>query len=158
MTHWHGTVEQFATVDCSAMAAWLQSIPFKKWPQQSPAPDGSLRPAMVTDWNWHRFGEHAKPIVEALGFNRTSQWMLSAVMPGQEIPPHVDEQPSDWLYRVHVPILSNPQAIFRCGGQDHVLLPGIAYKVNTRAEHAVYNRGSTPRVHLMFDSMETKHG
>lgn len=150
-------VEPIGPVDITDFASWLAAIPFAEWPQQHPAADGSLRPAMVTALTWHGFGMEAMPIVHALGFDESQifQLMLSAVMPGQEIPEHSDEQPKDWLYRVHVPIFGNYRAVFRAGGVEHILMPGIAYKVNTRVAHAVFNRGATPRVHLMFDVMET---
>ena len=142
-------VESFAKVKIEAMAVWIAAIPFTDWPQQSP----ELRPAMVTDLNWHGFGIMSWPVIHALGFDESQAYnlMLSVVMPKHSIPQHRDEQGKDWLFRVHVPLLSNAEAIFTSGGKDYVLRPGIAYKVDTRQEHSVINLGATPRVHFMFD-------
>lgn len=143
-------IERIGPVDITEMVRWITAIPFSAWPQQS---RDKIKPAMVTDYAWHGFGQQAWPVIEALGFDESQahNLMLSAVMPGDEIPPHCDQQPDYWLYRVHVPLLSNYRSAFCTAGRDCILMPGIAYKVNTRAEHAVYNRGAGPRVHFMFD-------
>ena len=56
-----------------------------------------------------------------------------------------------WNTRVHVPLLTNDEALFIVNGIPYNLKVGGAYKVNTLAEHAVKNNGPTPRIHLMFD-------
>lgn len=142
----------FASVDVTAVAAWLASIPFEAWPQQRL---DELRPAMVTDLGWRGFREIASPIVAELmpRFPGCSpfQHMLSAVMPGHRIESHRDEQAPYWVCRVHVPLMSNPDARFITCGVAHHLETGFAYDVDTRDDHAVVNDGETPRVHFMFD-------
>lgn len=152
MQRFAGSVAWLSTVDISEMAAWLAAIPFEDWPQQSLR---ELRPAMVTDLSWHGFGAQAAPIVAAL-MDRfpgcvPEQQMLSAVMPGHTIEPHVDHQGPKWLCRVHVPLLTNAASFFIVGGKHHSLVPSHAYRVNTEVEHAVTNGGISPRVHFMFD-------
>lgn len=153
MRRFEGTVEPIGRVHYADLAHWLGTVPFEAWPQQKPLDDGLPRPAMVTDLGWRGFGQAAWPVVQALGYDETQayQLMLSVVMPGHKIEPHCDQQPPDWLYRVHVPLASNYRAVFICGGVEHIMMPGIAYKVNTEAEHAVANRGEAARVHFMFD-------
>ena len=133
------------------MAAWIAAIPFSEWPQQRPI-DSQLRPMMVTDLEWHGFGEMAAPVIKELGFEgQAYQLMLSVVMPGHSIDAHIDEQAPYWHTRIHVPLLSNDRALFISEGKPIVMTPGLAYRVNTRALHAIENGGTTPRVHFMFD-------
>jgi hypothetical protein len=148
-----GGVERFTTVDARQMTDWIQSIPLTEWPQQTIVP--GEQPAMVTDPAWHGFGAQFGPIVhevmETLPGLSSYQYMLSVVMPGREIAPHKDQQADYWLFRVHVPLTCNDQSFFICNGKPHHMAPGFAYKVNTLAEHAVTNDGTTPRIHLMWD-------
>lgn len=145
----------FARVDIAPAAAWLAAIPWEEWPQQHRLADGGIRPAMVTDLEWHGFGVIVEPITAAVLEHfpgaRAFQQMLSVVMPGHAIEPHRDHQAPYWLSRIHVPLTSNDEAWFIVNGVRHRLEPWFAYKINTEAEHAVVNDGSTPRVHFMFD-------
>lgn len=148
--------ELFGAVDAIVLTDWIAAIPFEEWPQQHRLADGQVRPAMQTDLAWHGFGAIAEPVVNAIMQEHfpgcvAYQRMLSVVMPGHSIPPHCDEQAKSWISRVHVPLTSNAKSRFIVGGEDHVLAPGFAYRVNTRAEHAVTNDGETPRMHFMFD-------
>lgn len=108
---------------------------------------------MVTDLNWHGFGEQAKAIAQQLTPENTytDTWMLSVVMPGHLIEPHTDGQPPYWLHRVHVPLLTNPESRFIVGGVHHHMEIGQAYRVSTEVTHSVENNGKTPRVHFIFD-------
>jgi hypothetical protein len=146
-------VEVLGPVDCRAMREWIQRIPLEKWPPQSFT---ELMPAMVNNLNWFGFGDYAIPLANGLikdhfPHGSAYQYMLSVVMPGHNIPPHVDLQPNEWVTRVHVPLVSNEKSRFIVEGIPHVLSPGTAYTVDTTREHAVANDGLTPRIHFMFD-------
>lgn len=145
--------EPFADVDVSEGVAWISAIPFEDWPQQHRLEDGKVRPAMVSDINWRGFGNAMWPIVRALWFDERNayQLMLSAVMPGHSIPPHKDSQADYWLYRIHVPLLTDPKSYVKIGGRKRYLKVGKAYKLDTTKEHSVVNEGTGPRVHFMFD-------
>lgn len=149
-----GAVEALAPVDVAAVAAWISAIDLRDWPQQDP-PGHPLKPAMVTDLAWHGFGAMVAPVVyELLTYlsnGSASNRMLSVVMPGDGIPPHRDQQGPEWLCRVHVPLVSNDRSRFIVRGKPYEMAVGTAYLVNTLAEHAVENAGTTPRIHLMFD-------
>lgn len=157
MTTFQGTVEPLGAVDVGPLQSWVAAIPYTDWPQQRPLADGRLRPAMVNDLAWHGFGAATDPVVTALhglvpAGLRSARRLLSVVMPGHEIPPHVDPQPPDWWGRVHVPIVSDPASQFFVLGQAFHLRPGTAYAVNTLQEHAVSNvYGVAPRVHFIVD-------
>lgn len=79
--------------------------------------------------------------------------MLSRMMPGQSHGMHADIQSSDWITRVHVPIVTNPEAwiMFESEGQRVHFAEGMAYTFNTIERHAFGNDGPAPRVHLIFD-------
>ena len=142
-------------LDAPGLAAWILAIPFEEWPQQRRV-DAQLRPAMVNDLAWHNFGAHTDALVAELSAllppgTATYNRMLSVVMPGHGIAPHRDEQPPEWLTRVHVPLTTNDRAVMVMAGQDHHLPVGSAFLVNTTVEHSVRNDGPTPRIHFMFD-------
>lgn len=135
---------------------WIAAIPLGEWPQQHRLADGQIRPAMVTDLTWNAFGDVTAELVRAatpqsLGPLRERNRLLSVVMPGAVIDPHTDELGPDWVTRIHVPLLTNSDAMFITGDVVRRLQVGLAYEINTRERHAVWNAGSTPRVHLMFD-------
>lgn len=79
---------------------------------------------------------------------------LSRIIPGRGHPYHQDSQPPAWVTRVHVPILTNPDAWFMWEPEDGVKVhfaAGQAYTFNTLVPHAFANDGPTDRVHLTFD-------
>lgn len=142
-------------VDHEPLAKWITDIPFEDWPQQHRLDDGKIRPAMVSDLKWHGFDQKAWPLLAKMHRHFPDmafhQHMLSVVMPGHSIPPHIDEQPEHWLTRVHVPLTSNDESWFVIEDIEYQMAPGHAYLVNTRRQHAVTNNGATPRIHFMFD-------
>lgn len=138
-------------VHIAPLVAWLEAIPWADWPVQN---DG--RPAMVNDPAWHDLalvtaGIRYDVMTAHFAHCRDANVMLSAVMPGADIPPHADRQAPEWVTRVHVPIVSNPSSAFVIAGQDYRLAPGLAYAIDIRRTHAVVNAGDVPRVHLMWD-------
>lgn len=151
-----GTVEPFAECNVTDLITWITDIPFDAWPQQTPADDGGLRPAMVNDPAWYDFGKATDPLVHTF----LDRWfvgaadqhrMLSVVMPGHTIPTHADAQAPDWLCRVHVPLTTNPRAGLGMPDGAWWLRVGRAYRLNTEVPHAIWNYGPTPRIHFMFD-------
>ena len=110
---------------------------------------------MVTDLSWFSMGERVNGLVEEVmvhlpGFFPFQQ-MLSVVMPGHSIEPHVDHQPPHWKFRVHIPLVTNDRSLFTVDKKSYQLEVGRSYKVNTEMEHSVDNRGEAPRIHFMFD-------
>lgn len=150
MERFTGTVARIGEVEVGGLVDWITAIPFEDWPQQTPI-DDQLRPAMVKDPTWHGFANAVSGVVAVLSDHPVTNVMLTVVMPGHDIPPHVDQQPAHWLARVHVPLTSNNESQFMVGGEHHHMEIGSAYIVNTTVEHAVRNDGTTPRIHLMWD-------
>lgn len=151
------------------MVEWAHNTDYGLWPQQSRK---WLRPAM-----WIVM-EHAGSPSAALavarevlpltrprtcaGINARTLW-LSVVMSGATIEAHVDPQPEDyWMYRVHVPIVTNPNAYTTMmddtGVASTVMEAGGVYLMDPRVRHEVRNLGTTPRLHLLFDVVHATHG
>ena len=76
---------------------------------------------------------------------------ITTVHPGDYVPPHTDTRSPDWITRIHVPIITNPGAVFIVNDVEHQLEVGMAYQVNIGAPHAIRNDGHSSRIHLMFD-------
>jgi hypothetical protein len=60
-------------------------------------------------------------------------------------------------YRFHIPVATNKGAMFHVDkGLYFMHDVGAMYKMITNKEHACWNVGHTPRVHLIFDTEELK--
>lgn len=138
---------------------WCRCIPLSNWPQQS-----NGLPAMVNKPEWFGFYQATNLLLayltdHILPESIKAQWgqrMLSVVMPGESIPWHRDEQPPNWLCRLHIPLQTDHLAVFctQVEGQGRVttMREGVVYAVDTLAEHCVANHSpSTPRIHFMVD-------
>lgn len=78
--------------------------------------------------------------------------MLARMAAGGVIQPHRDANPAaKWPHKIHVPIVTNDQVIFRVEGAQYVMPEGEAVEVNNMGVHAVENRGETDRIHLIFE-------
>ena len=78
--------------------------------------------------------------------------MLARMAAGGVIQPHRDANPAaKWPHKIHVPIVTNDQVIFRVEGAQYVMPEGQAVEVNNMGVHAVENRGGTDRIHLIFE-------
>ena len=78
--------------------------------------------------------------------------MLARMSPGGVIHPHRDQNPAaKWPHKVHVPLLTNPDVTFYVDGTGYQLVEGEAVEVNNMGLHAVENRGSSDRIHLIFE-------
>ncbi len=81
--------------------------------------------------------------------------MLAKLPPRAFIPPHIDGDSRGFVpHKIHVPILTNPKAIFFCGNEKHNFEVGRAYEVNNGVRHSVVNGGDTDRIHLLFEYLD----
>jgi hypothetical protein len=135
-----GTIEKLADIDVDDLADYLSERP-------------------VSEWNrsWGGFLPSANAIVEEFYPGCTVPDVGMFVLePWQVHPAHTDVQPSNWLVRIHIPIITNKGAITIMDDGEHHMEVGKAYRFNTLATHAVYN-GDTYRAHLVFDVLEISH-
>lgn len=74
---------------------------------------------------------------------------------GAEIKPHTDYELGyeDGQFRLHIPIVTNPDIEFILGGEKLTMLPGECWYTNVNFVHSVANRGTVDRVHLVIDGM-----
>jgi len=158
MERFTGKIEVWAVFDkeLDGMVDWVNATPLEDWPQQQKRANGGIRPAMVNDSDpLPGFAQARRRLTarfmwqirEARDYNH----MLSVVMPGDDIYPHADKQPEDWLFRVHIPLVTNDKAWFFVEGERFHLSQGTVYLVNTERVHEIRNEGDTPRIHYMFD-------
>jgi len=80
---------------------------------------------------------------------------LMALMPGGYIREHCDDglEYEGGIFRIHVPITTHAQVSFRLNGQLIPMTEGSCWYANFELPHAVQNRGSAPRVHLVMDCL-----
>lgn len=78
---------------------------------------------------------------------------LMALAPGADIHAHRDAGTSlaDGLIRIHIPIHTSPQVVFSIDGENVHFTAGHAWYMDASCLHAVHNRGTAPRIHLVLD-------
>jgi hypothetical protein len=63
------------------------------------------------------------------------------------IDPHIDG--TTHLFRLHIPIVTNDNAMFYWGDTPYNFKVGKAYLINTGTTHSTNNKGTTERAHLL---------
>lgn len=119
----------------------------------------------VVDWRtsyerplWAEWKSLVEPVLTAVtadyGYQRSAfpRVMLARMAPGGEIEPHYDSNPAaQWPHKIHVPLVTNPDVTFFVDDVGYHFAEGEAVEVNNMAFHAVTNRGTTDRIHLIFE-------
>src|SRR5579862_4166118 len=113
---------------------------------------------VVRQQGWDRLAGVAAPLMDSIiarwypPGGRFIRAMVAKLPPGARIDPHRDRHPSFACgHRIHVPITTNPGVRFSVDGRPHSLQVGQAYEINNIKVHSVINRGSTDRIHFIFD-------
>jgi len=57
------------------------------------------------------------------------------------------------VYRLHIPVRTNPDVEFLVGGQAMQMAEGECWYVNFDLPHSLVNRGTSDRVHLVVDGV-----
>lgn len=103
----------------------------------------------VTDWITNN---HLTPG----GF--VNKLMISNIIPGGGMPVHWDEEPTQLLSkRIHVVIQTNEESEFIVNNTVYRFTPGDVFELNNIMNHAVNNKGSTDRIHLIMDYYHPEH-
>jgi len=77
---------------------------------------------------------------------------LVSLRPGGSIIPHQDKNFSlAHSHRVHVPVITNDQVLFKVGNETINMQEGEIIEINNRRMHSVENHGEESRVHLILD-------
>lgn len=113
---------------------------------------------VVRQPGWDRLAAVAVPIMDSIiarwypPGGRIIRAMVARLPPEGRIDPHRDMHPSFGCgHRIHAPIATNPRVRFTIDGRPHHLQVGQVYEVNNKKMHSVINKGSTDRIHLIFD-------
>lgn len=171
------SIRKLGPVDVSALRDAVSALPETVWNEENKAKPNRFTALDATrhivfrfvstayDWRtsyerplWHEWRQLLMPVLaqatEAYGYERGAfpRVMLARMGPGGTIHPHQDSNPAaKWPHKIHVPLQTNDQVTFFIAGQAYHLPEGQAIEVNNMARHAVENRGSTDRIHLIFE-------
>ena len=107
---------------------------------------------------WSQWKELVEPVLSQAtapyGYERGDfpRVMLARMAPGGVIHPHRDQNPAaKWPHKIHIPLQTNDDVTFFVDGIGYHLAEGEAVEVNNMGLHAVENRGTTDRIHLIFE-------
>lgn len=171
------SIRKLGTVDISALRDAVAALPEEVWDQENMAKPNRFTALDSTrhivfrfvssayDWRtsydrplWHEWRDLLMPVLTqataAYGYANGAfpRVMLARMGPGGVIHPHEDANPAaKWPHKIHVPLQTNDQVRFLVAGQTYHLPEGEAVELNNMARHAVENRGSTDRIHLIFE-------
>jgi len=171
------SVRKLGTVDVAELKSAVLALPEAVWDSENadkPNRFGALDATQhiifrfvsnFRDWRdsysrplWDEWKPLLDPVLAAAtadyGYARGKypRVMLARMAPGGVIHPHRDENPAaKWPHKIHVPLLTNPDVTFFVEGQAYHFIEGEAVEVNNMGQHAVQNRGSTDRIHLIFE-------
>ena len=83
---------------------------------------------------------------------------LLALHPGSEIKPHRDLgcNYQDGNFRLHIPIQTNNQVIFKVDEENLSLKEGSCWYVDFNKTHSIKNDGTEVRIHLVIDALRNK--
>ena len=114
---------------------------------------------------WEIWAPVLMPIMEQAirpyGFRqpRFPKAMLARLKAGHSIDPHFDGAGSNLrVHKIHVPLVTNPEAKFLVRDELFHLEVGRAYEVNNIVSHGASNLGAEDRVHFIFEVYEGDYG
>lgn len=83
---------------------------------------------------------------------RLGRVLITKMLPGAKIAPHVDGgEHAAYYERYHVILQNNPGSIFRCGDETITMKTGDVYWFNNAIEHEVINNSADDRLTLIVD-------
>jgi quercetin dioxygenase-like cupin family protein len=93
-----------------------------------------------------------REVLNGFLFEKTTARLL-CLETGAEIKPHRDYclGYEDGVFRLHIPIVTNPDVEFVLAGERIVMDEGTCWYINANEEHSVANRGTENRIHLVID-------
>ena len=169
------------SADVKALIQRVRQIPESLWESQNEAKPNKIAQLnetrhimfrFITDTDrvfdysdhpqlWDEWKDVLVPVMEqaaqALGYAdcRFPRVMFARVPAGGDISGHYDGEASHYIHKIHVPLLTNAQVLFRVGRKEKHLPAGEIFEVNNKRVHSVTNGGSTDRIHLIFECYNT---
>jgi len=97
---------------------------------------------------------YVKEILDSWQCEKEAVRLLS-LAPGSVVKPHRDPGCAyhDGNFRIHIPIITNPQVQFILEDEQLPLKAGECWYMNFSATHSIINSGSTARIHLVIDGI-----
>lgn len=112
---------------------------------------------------WNKYADVLLPTlikaVQPIGYKKGffPRVMLAKMASGAKIAKHIDGKTKGWIpHKIHIPIVTNLDAIFYVKDKGYHFEKGVAYEVNNGAMHSVENNGSTARIHLIFEYLDAE--
>ncbi len=95
-----------------------------------------------------------KEILDSFHFEKAAVRLLN-LSAGAQIKPHNDHclGYEDGFFRLHIPIITNPEVIFILDEKRLVMNEGECWYINANFTHSVANNGSENRIHLVIDGI-----
>jgi quercetin dioxygenase-like cupin family protein len=90
---------------------------------------------------------HFRDVIAAFTSYRVSSVRVSVLEPGGGIAPHRDDR---LPWRIHVPIVTSPQAVLRIEDLHYSWRPGEAWLADFNQLHSAWNTSTQRRVHLLL--------
>jgi hypothetical protein len=97
--------------------------------------------------DWQSGTELLQSVAHSLGIRNSGRVRMLTMRPMTTYSLHYDFD----LWRVHIPLITNPDAFIFVDGKMWHLPTGSAYLVKVEHHHLALNAGSENRVHLVFD-------
>ncbi|HAA15239.1 MAG TPA: aspartyl/asparaginyl beta-hydroxylase domain-containing protein [Cytophagales bacterium] len=106
----------------------------------------------ATETQWLKACPYFKEVIDSFQFPIVTARILRLAV-GSEIKPHRDHELGyeDGCFRLHIPIVTNPEVHFVLDGDELTMLPGECWYTNVNYEHSVVNAGTQDRMHLVID-------
>ncbi|WP_428225136.1 aspartyl/asparaginyl beta-hydroxylase domain-containing protein [Flavobacterium sp.] len=101
--------------------------------------------------------DYIKEILDTLQFQKTAVRLLNLAR-GARIKPHKDYclGYEDGCFRIHIPILTNPQVEFLLDNHLLEMKAGECWYINANFTHSVVNNGENDRIHLVIDGIRNE--
>jgi hypothetical protein len=93
--------------------------------------------------------------VEKLGLT-PRRVRVSCLKAGSKSLVHRDGDGSQYMARIHIPIITNPKCVFICDGITLHMQAGKAYMVWVNTWHQIRNDSNEDRYHIIMDAYDTK--
>ena len=83
---------------------------------------------------------------------RLGRVLITKMVPGTKIDPHVDGgEHAKYYERYHIILQNNPGSIFRCGKETICSAAGEVWWFNNQIEHEVINNSNDDRISMIVD-------
>lgn len=70
---------------------------------------------------------------------------------------HRDAGDNEYMARIHIPLITNPECVFISNGENLYMEPGTVYMVWVNQWHQIRNDSDQDRYHIIMDAYDTKH-